>query len=340
VWEFNRYRLIKFHIDKRFISKFLNTEAAMQSTTAVGKKISVRPRVSAETRYKRQIGLFLISPWLIGLLIFKLVPILASLGISFTDYQLLNPDQIQFIGLKNYRNVFNDAVAGTVLWQTVKLALIVIPLQIAASIFIAVLLSNRRLLMKNTIRTLFFLPSIIPAFATVLMWRGYLDPGIGWLHLILLPVGLGGLMLSVSSGSTDLLFILTSLWTIGPSILIMMGAIRSISSEIYEAAWLDGAGTLTRFFKMTIPLITPAIFFSLVLNLTALFGGAILLDRGNTYRGDISSYDGYVRYVLLDLFQVGYASSLAWVFFIVVMIVILILFGTARRWVYFPDRER
>jgi multiple sugar transport system permease protein len=91
---------------------------------------------------------------------------------------------------------------------------------------------------------------------------------------------------------------------------------------------------------MTIPLITPAIFFSLILNLTALFGGAMLLDRGNTYRGDISSYDSYIGYVLLDLFQVGYASSLAWVFFVFVMIVILILFGTSRYWVYFPDRER
>jgi oligogalacturonide transport system permease protein len=312
----------------------------MQSTSVVQKKISVHPRLSAETRYKRQIGLFLISPWLIGLLIFKLVPILASLGISFTDYQLLNPDLIQFVGFQNYRNVFKDAVVGTVLWQTIRLALIIIPLQIAASIFIAVLLSNRRLLMKNTIRTLFFLPSIIPAFAAVLMWRGYLDPGIGWLHLILQPFGLGGLILSFSSGDIDSLFILTSLWTIGPSILIMMGAIQSIPSEIYEAAWLDGAGTITRFFRMTVPLITPAIFFSLILNLTALFGGTILLDRGNTYRGDISSYDGYVRYVLLDLFQVGYASSLAWVFFVVVMIIILILFGTSRHWVYFPDRER
>src|ERR1700752_1213691 len=312
----------------------------MQSTTAIQKKISVNPRLSAETRYKRQIGLFLISPWLVGLLIFKLVPILASLGISFTNYQLLNPYQIQFIGFQNYQAVLKDAVAGSVLLQTIKLALIVIPLQIATSIFIAVLLSNRRLLMKNTIRPLFFLPRIIPAFAAILMWQGYTDPGIGWPPLILQPFGLEGLLFSLSSRGVHSLFFFSFPLTIGPSILIMMGAIQSILSEIYEAALMDGAGYLTRLFRMTIPLITPAIFFSLLLNLTALFGGAILLDRGYTYRGDIPSYDGYVRYVLLDLFQVGYASSLAWVFFIVVMIVILILFGTSRRWVYFPDRER
>lgn len=221
----------------------------MQSTSALRNKISVHPRFSAETRYKRHIGLILISPWLIGLLIFKLLPILASLGISFTDYQLLNPDQIQFIGFQNYRNVFKDALAGTVLWQTIRLALIGIPLQIEAAIFIAVLLSNRRLLMKNTVRTLFFLPSIIPTFAATLMWQGYLNPGTGWLGMMLKPFGLEGLMFSVSSGDIDLLFILTSLWAIGPSILIMMGAIQSIPSEIYEAAWLDGAPELSRAFS-------------------------------------------------------------------------------------------
>ncbi len=132
----------------------------------------------------------------------------------------------------------------------------------------------------------------------------------------------------------------SSLWTIGPGMLIMMGAMQGISSDIYESALMDGAGRLVRFFKITMPLITPAIFFSLVLNLTAVFGGAILLDRGSTFRGiDLSSYDAYVNFELFDMFHLGYASSLAWVFFIFVMIVVLILFRTSKSWVYFPDRE-
>jgi multiple sugar transport system permease protein len=312
----------------------------MQLTSAIRDKAAVQPGNSIETRFKRHIGLLLICPWLIGLLIFKLVPILASLVYSFTDYQLLHPDQIKFIGLENYRDVLNDTMVATVLWQTLKLAFVTIPLQIGASIFMAVLLSDRRLMMKNTVRTLFFLPSIIPAVAAGLMWQGYLDPVTGWLPLFLRPMGLPVLGFPALVGGIDPIFILTSLWTIGPSILIMMGAIQSIPSEIYESALLDGAGRLTRFYKMTVPLITPAIFFSLVLHLTAVFGGAILLDRGSTYRSELSSYDGYINFVLLDLFQVGYASSLAWVFFVLIMIVIVILFGTSKRWVYFPDRER
>jgi len=293
-----------------------------------------------ETRFKRQIGLMLISPWLLGLLIFKLVPILASLVLSFTDFHLLNPDQVQLVGLGNYRIIFRDEQAVTVLWQTVKLALVIIPLQTLASIFIAALLSSQKLLAKNTMRTLFFLPSILPAFAAALMWQGYVSPATGWLNrLILGPLGLETLNHFYSRGASQPLFILSSLWTIGPGILIMMGAMQGISSEIYEAARIDGAGRLARFFKITIPLITPAIFFSLVLNLTSVFGGAILLDRGSRWRNDFSSYDGYINFVLFDMFKLGYASSLAWIFFVFVMILVLILFGTSKRWVYFPDRE-
>ena len=312
----------------------------MQTTSVLKKTLSVTSRPSVETRFKRQIGMMMISPWLLGLLIFKLLPILASLALSFTDFHLLNSDKIQFVGLANYRIVFRDEQAVTVLWQTVKLALVVIPLQTFASIVVAALLSSQKLLARNTMRTLFFLPSIIPAFAAALMWQGYVSPATGWLNrLILDPLGLASLNHFYSRGASQPLFILSSLWTIGPGILIMMGAMQGISSEIYEAARMDGAGRITRFFKITIPLITPAIFFSLVLNLTAVFGGAILLDRGNRWRNDFSSYDGYINYVLFDMFRLGYASSLAWIFFVFVLILVLILFGTSKRWVYFPDRE-
>ena len=312
-------------------SIFKNKTAAAQAAT----------RLSIETRFKRKVGLILISPWLLGLLLFKLAPILASFVFSFTDFHLLNPDQIQFTGLQNYRIILRDEQAATALWQTLKLALVIIPVQTFASIFAAALLSSQQLLAKNTMRLLFFFPSIIPAFSAALMWDGFTNPSTGWLNrLILSPLGLESLY-HFSNGDSSLrfLFIITSLWTIGPGILIMMASMQGVSNDIYEAAHIDGAGRWTRFFKITIPLITPAIFFSLVLNLTAVFGGAILLDRGSRWRNDFSSYDGYVNYVLFDMFKLGYASSLAWVFFVIVMIIVLILFGTSNRWVYFPDRE-
>jgi multiple sugar transport system permease protein len=313
----------------------------MQIPIVIKNKISAAPRVSMETRFKRQVGLILISPWLIGLLLFKLVPILASFVFSFTDFHLLNPDQIEFTGLQNYRILLRDDLAGAALWQTIKLAFVIIPLQTFTSVFVAALLSSQQLLAKNSMRMLFFLPSIIPSFSAALMWDGFTNPSTGWLNrLILSPLGLESLY-HFSNGDSSLrfLFIITSLWTIGPGILIMMASMQGVSNEIYEAAHIDGADRLTRFFKITIPLITPAIFFSLVLNLTAVFGGAILLDRGSRWRNDFSSYDGYVNFVLFDMFKLGYASSLAWIFFVVVLIIVLILFGSSKRWVYFPDRE-
>lgn len=315
----------------------------MQIPSIFKPKTSIIPtmtRPSLETRFKRQIGLMLISPWLIGLVLFKLAPIVASFVFSFTDFYLLTPDEIHFTGLQNYRIIARDLDAGNALWQTIKLALIIIPVQTFASIFAAALLSSEKLLAKNTMRLLFFLPSIIPAFSAALMWDGFTNPATGWWNrLILNPLGLEALNHFSFGGASKTLFIISSLWTIGPGILIMMGSMQGISSEIYEAAHIDGADRLTRFFKITIPLITPAIFFSLVLNLTAVFGGAILLDRGSRWRNDFSSYDGYVNYVLFDMFKLGYASSLAWIFFIIVMIIVLILFGTSKYWVYFPDRE-
>jgi len=314
----------------------------MQITSIIKNKLigMSEARPSIETRFKRQVGLILISPWLIGLLLFQLAPVLASLVLSFTDFRLLNPEQAQFIGFSNYKIVLRDTQAWTALLQTVKLALIIIPLQTFASISFAALLSSERLLAKNTIRTLFFLPSIIPAFAAALMWQGYVNPSMGWLNrLILDPIGLASLNHFSGRGVSQPLFILSTLWTIGPGILIMMGSMQGIAEEIYEAARIDGAGRFTRFFKITIPLVTPAIFFSLVLNLTAVLGGAILLDRGNRWRGGPTSYDGYINFVLFDQFKLGSASSLAWIFFIVALIVVLILFGTSKRWVYFPDRE-
>ena len=285
-------------------------------------------------------GLIFISPWLIGLLLFNLGPILISLVASFTDYPLLTPEQTRFIGISNYITVLHDVDAGRTFWLTVKLALIIIPLQVIVSVFFAGLLNDQRLLMKNLMRTLFFLPSIIPAFSAALMWQGYVDPSTGWLSRIFLnPIGLGWLNNFSSWGPSQALFIMSSLWTIGPSILIMLGAMQGISPEVYEAARIDGAGTFTRFFKITLPLITSAIFFILILNLTAVLGGAILLDRGNIFSFTVSSYDGYVNAVLFRALKLGYASSLAWVFFVFAIIVVVTLFITSKRWVYFPDRE-
>ena len=292
-------------------------------------------------RYDRLFGLLLISPWLLGFLLFKLLPILASLGISFTDFYMLAPDETQFIGLANYARLFQDRAVGYVLFASLGMALFTVPLQIGASILLASVLSSPRLKNKMLLRTLFFLPSIIPSVAVLFMWQGFIDPTTGWLNrLILAPLGLTGFDNVYTEGVRGLLMAINSLWSIGPGMLIILASLQSLPKEVEESARIDGAGPLLRFFSITLPLISPAVFFSLVINLVAAFGGVILLDRGNVFSGSNSPYDALVSEVMFGDFELGYASSLAWLFFLVVMVVIIFLFATSRRWVYYPDQER
>jgi len=291
-------------------------------------------------RYDRAFGLTLILPWLLGLLLFKLLPILASLGLSFTDFYMLEPGQTQFIGLDNYLRLLQDRAVGYSLFATISMAIGTIPLQLIASILLASLLNSPRLKGSTPVRTLFFLPSIIPGVAIAFMWYGFVDPGTGWLNrFILHPLGLTGFNEVYSDAAISLLFAISSLWSIGPGILIVLGAMRGISPEIEEAAVVDGAGPFVRFFSITLPIISPAIFFSLVINLISVFGGVILLDRGNVFSGSISPFDGYVSYMIFQEWQLGYAASLAWVFFVLVMAVVVALFASSRRWIYYADRE-
>jgi multiple sugar transport system permease protein len=299
------------------------------------------PKKRTLLRYDKLFGLLLISPWLVGLLIFKLVPILASLGISFTDFHMLTPGETRFIGLDNYIRLFRDEYAGYVLFETIALAIATIPLQLGASIVLATMLNSPRLKGSTALRTLFFIPSIIPSVAIMFMWFGFVDPSTGWLgRLILEPLGLTGFNDVYSQGARNLLFAMSSLWSIGPGMLIMLGAMQSLSPEVHEAARVDGAGPFVRFFYISLPLISPAIFFALVINLIAVFGGVILLDRGNVYSGSFSPYDGYISITMFREMELGYASSLAWIFFILVMVMVIILFRTSKRWVYFPDQEK
>ena len=293
-----------------------------------------------KANYKRRVGLWLIAPWLIGLVLFKLIPILATLGMSFTNMDLLEPLQFKFVGLKNYINLFIDPRLGASFLGTLKTALILIPLQVLAAVALASVLSSPRLHFKNSVRMLFFLPSIIASYPAYLIWQGLTNPQSGWLYpLFLNPLGLGKYVNIVGVGIIPLVKLLSTLWSIGPGFLIMMGAMQGIPPEIYEAAMVDGANRLRRFFSITIPLISQAIFFTLILNLTTIFGGTIMVDVGYTFKTDTSSVGSFLYDLLFYSFRLGSAASLAWIFFIFMLVVVLFLFFTSKYWVYFPDQE-
>jgi ABC-type sugar transport system permease subunit len=290
---------------------------------------------------KARLGLLFVSPWLIGFALFKFLPILASLVISFTDFYALEPQATRFVGLDNYARVLQDFNVGVTLAGTLGLALYVLPIQMIAALGFAALLNSKRLARRGLLRAIFFIPSIVPAISVLVVVFGFLDPATGWLNqLILEPLGLAPFPGFFSEAGFNFLLTLVALWTIGPSFLIMLGAMHGVPQELYEAARVDGAGPIYRFFKITLPMISPAILFALIINLVTIFGGVALLDQGATsFSGGASAYDAYIGQVMFGDFDYGYAASLAWVFLLIALAVVIALFRSAQRWVHYADAE-
>ncbi len=284
-------------------------------------------------KYEATVGFLFLLPWIIGFLLFKMVPILSALGFSFTDFHMLTPEATRFIGLANYISFLKDRSAGASLFGSLSYFLLSVPIELFVAMGLAALFCSERLKGKRIMRTLFFMPSIIPAIAIFLVINGLTDPRTGWINrLILTPLGLSPNLPIFNIFSTIL-----SLWTIGPGFLIMLAAMQAIPNELYEAARVDGAGPINRFISITIPMSSPAIFFSLVIDVISSFGGVALLDRGMSYSQSLSPMESYINYQMFSRQDLGYASALAWVMFIVVMVITILLFRSTRYWVHFPE---
>ena len=292
------------------------------------KKLSLR-------KYSARVGFLLILPWILGFALLKAFPILAALWYSFTNFHMLQPDQIQFIGLQNYLAFFNDPRAINSLIRSLNYFITTVPIEMIAALLLAAVFASERLRAKRILRTLFFMPSIIPAVAISIIVSGLLNRDSGWINeLILKPLNLQ------NSLGRNAFPIVLALWTIGPGFLIMLSAMLNVPREIYEAARVDGAGPLATFVLITLPMISPAVFFSLVINMISSFGGVALLDRGLPYSRSLSPMETYISNQLFSgSYNLGYASALAWVMFIVVMLITLVLFFSTRFWVHFPEED-
>ena len=282
-------------------------------------------------KYEATVGFLFLLPWLLGFLFFKAIPILAALGFSFTDFHMLTPEATRFIGLANYLTFFGDANAGASLFGSLSYFLLSVPLEMVVALLLAAVFTSDRLRGKRIMRTLFFMPSIIPAIAIYIIISGLIDPNTGWITRLF--------HLSAATPLYTLFPIILSLWTIGPGFLIMLGAMQAVPKELYEAARVDGAGPVNRFISVTVPMCSPAIFFSLVINMISAFGGVALIDRGLSYSQSISPMESYITSQMFSSMNLGYASALAWVMFILVMAVTLLLFRSARYWVHFPQEN-
>ncbi len=304
-------------------------------TTLSIRRNKPKPKIPPRQRREGQIGLLFLLPWILGFILLKLIPILVAFGFSFTNFYMMTPEKTAFIGLANYLHIFTDLRAWTSLVGSLGYFLLTVPLEMVVALMLAALISSARLHGKGFLRSMFFMPSIIPAAAIFSIWMGFIDPRNGWLNrLIMQPLGL-----PPSTNSYSSVLIIMALWSIGPGFLIIYGAMQGIPQEIHEAARVDGAGPIARFIHITLPMISPAIFFTLVINLTSAFGGTVLLDRGFVFSRSLSPMEGYINSVMFTRFDLGYAAALAWLMFTVTMTITVLLFRSASRWVYFPEEE-
>lgn len=295
-------------------------------------------------------GLLFISPWLIGFLAFYLAPMIASLWFSMLDFTLSNPEATEFVGLQNWRRMLlEDPNTWTSMGVTFLFTLIFLPISMFSAFMLAVLLNSENLLGKNVFRTLFYAPTMVPLIAAILIWNQVLNPQTGWVNrglafLGLDAIGADGLRWFDDPNLIYIAYSFIGLWGIGNAILINMSALQGVPTSLYEAAKVDGATWLRRLWSVTLPMVSPVIFYNVILSMVGLLQYFIVpwvLTGGDGYpEGTTRFYMVYFYKQAFTFQNMGYGASLAWLMFIVGIIITLLLFWSARYWVYYAGDSR
>jgi multiple sugar transport system permease protein len=292
-------------------------------------------------------GYAFIAPWLAGFLLFTLGPMALSLGSSFTSWSMLS--EPTWVGVENYERILTrDPLFLESVWNTVIYVALSLPLTTVLALGLALLL-NRRLPGVTIFRTLFFLPSITNLVAVSVLWLWIFNPEFGLLNTALRAIGLEGPLWLQSEAWAKPALVLMSLWGVGGSMIIFLAALQGVPSELYEAAQLDGAGAARRFFHITLPMISPALFFSIVMSLIGgfqVFTQAFVMT-GAAQPGSEGGPNNATLFMVLYLykkafqdFRMGYASALAWILFLIILIFTIAQRHAGRRWVYYEAGER
>ncbi len=288
--------------------------------------------------WKENKGLLFILPWLIGFLVFKGYPFLSSLVYSFSDESLF--EGISRWGVFNYIKIFTDRKIKTGFMTTFKYAFMTVPLKLVFALFIAYIL-NFKIKGVKMFRTVYYIPSILgSSVAIAVLWKAiFKDDGI--VNMILGFFGVAGP--HWLSNKTAALFIICLLrvWQFGSTMVIFLAALKGVSPDLYEAASLDGAGKWRQFFTITVPLITPVIFYNLVTQLVQAFqefNGPYIITQGGP-RGATTLVSLLIYNNAFKKYDMGLASAQAWVLFIILMIFTAILQYSQKHWVYYSDEE-
>jgi len=325
----------------------------MAAVQTLPKPRTRRLRILPEGKMERKEALwfwFFISPWAIGFLVFTLGPIVASAYLSLTRYNLSSSPV--FVGFDNYANLATDRIFWKSLQVTAYYTFLAVPLGICLSLALAVLL-NQKIPFVGVFRTLYYLPSLLGAsVAVVLLFQWLFNSQFGIVNYLIratvgpdgvIPLGIVGPKWFESPNWTVPTLVIMSLWGFGGSMLVYLSALQGVPTQLYEAATIDGAGRIRQFFHVTLPMISPVILFTLITGIIGsfqVFTPAYIVSNGSG--SPAYSLMFYVLYLFNNAFRtyrMGVANAQAWILFIIVMLMTLLLFRLSRRFVYYESDE-
>lgn len=284
-------------------------------------------------------GYGMAAPAIIGFLVFTLGPLLASLYLSFTDYTITN--QFSFIGIDHYQRLFSgqDSFFYKSLSVTLYYVSLSVPISLLAALSMALLL-KKNVRGKTLFRAIFYMPTIVPVVATSTIFIWLLNPDIGLFNQILKALGLPTSMWIYDEKTVIPTMAFMTIWSVGGAMLIFLAGLESIPMQYYEAIEIDGGGAFRKFFHVTLPMLTPTIFFNLVMGIIngfQSFSEAYIMTEGGPNNASLL----YVVYLYREAFthqRMGAASAIAWVLFVIILILSIIVFKSSKKWVYYEGR--
>ena len=288
-------------------------------------------------------GYLFISPWILGMVLFALGPILASFGLAFTRWNLFTDPE--YVGWANFQKLAHDPLFYKSVFNTIYYTIFAVPLGLVLALGLAMLV-NHRLRGVNFFRTAFFLPNVVAGIAMLLLWKWLFDPNFGLINLFLDWTGLMAVLEWIGLGRPQWIssragampgLVFMSIWGLGGSMMIFLAGLQNIPRELIEAAELDGAGPWKRFRYVTVPLLTPTIFFLMMVGVIAslqVFNQAYVMTQGGPAHATLF-YVLYLFQTAFERFQMGYACAMALVLFIITLIVSLIQLAMGKKWVHY-----
>ncbi len=280
---------------------------------------------------KNNIGFYFVLPWLLGLILFTIFPMVAALYISMTDYSIIGTPN--FIGLDNFKEIFKDGMFYETLWITVRYAILAVPLTIATAFIVAVFLNNN-IKGVGIFRTIFYMPAIVSGVAVAIIFKWVLDPNYGVINSILALMHIKGPNWLFDPNWVLPSYLIMAAWGASGGLLTYLVGLKDISRELYESAEIDGANILKKVRYITMPLMTPILFYNMIMGIIAAFrkftdayilGGAG--DQGTFYMV-------YLYQQAFSFYKMGYATALAWVLFVIILALTIIINVTKRFWVF------